>query len=76
MKVPAHYDEETGKYVIDVPFPCKFDVENRKWLTDQPDTWDAVIERFKKRGPQNDEHVNMIQKGRHELERLRAEEVS
>ncbi len=76
VKVPAHYDEETGKYVIDVPFPCKFDVENRKWLTDQPDTWDAVIERFKKRGPQNDEHVNMIQKGRHELERLRAEEVS
>lgn len=75
IKVPAHYDEVQGKYVMDVPFPCKFDVENKKWLTGQPDTWEGVIERFKKRGPQNREFVERIQKGVHELEELRAMEV-
>ncbi|PLR81230.1 Phenylacetic acid catabolic protein [Bacillus sp. V33-4] len=76
IKVPAHLDEETGKYVIDVPFPCKFDLENKKWLTDQPDTWEGVIERFKKRGPQNIQFVNRIQQGAHQFEAMRAEEVS
>ncbi|MBS4214336.1 Phenylacetic acid catabolic protein [Neobacillus rhizophilus] len=75
VKVPAHYDEEQRKYVIDVPFPCKFNVENKKWLTDQPDTWEGVIERFKKRGPQNVEFVERIQKGALELEELRAMEA-
>ncbi|WP_396232317.1 Phenylacetic acid catabolic protein [Fredinandcohnia sp. QZ13] len=75
IKVPAHYDEEQGKYVIDVPFPCKFDAENRKWLTDQPDTWEGAIERFKQRGPQNKEFVARIQKGVWELEQMRAEEA-
>lgn len=73
VKIPAHYDEATGRYVIDVPFPCKFDVENKKWLYDQPDTWDNVIARFKKRGPFNEQFVARIQKGKHELEQLRKE---
>lgn len=71
LKIPAHYDEEQEKYVIDVPFPCKFDVENRKWLTDQPDTWDGAIQRFKERGPNNYEFVTRIQKGAHQLEKMR-----
>nr|WP_309101555.1 Phenylacetic acid catabolic protein [Fredinandcohnia onubensis] len=75
VKVPAHYDEDQGKYVIDVPFPCKFDAENKKWLTDQPDTWEGAIERFKQRGPQNQEFVTRIQKGVWELESMRAEEA-
>jgi ring-1,2-phenylacetyl-CoA epoxidase subunit PaaA len=75
VKVPAHYDEGQGKYVIDVPFPCKFDAENKKWLTDQPDTWEGAIERFKQRGPQNQEFVTRIQKGVWELEAMRAEEA-
>nr|WP_099364112.1 Phenylacetic acid catabolic protein [Fredinandcohnia onubensis] len=75
VKVPAHYDEDQGKYVIDVPFPCKFDAENKKWLTDQPDTWEGAIERFKQRGPQNQEFVTRIQKGVWELEAMRAEEA-
>ncbi|WP_373604841.1 Phenylacetic acid catabolic protein [Fredinandcohnia onubensis] len=75
VKVPAHFDEDQGKYVIDVPFPCKFDAENKKWLTDQPDTWEGAIERFKQRGPQNQEFVTRIQKGVWELEAMRAEEA-
>lgn len=73
VKVPAHYDEESGKFVLDVPFPCKFDVENKKWLYDQPDTWENVIQRFKKRGPKNQQFVRRIQQGALELEELRKE---
>ena len=73
LKVPAHFDEEVGKYVLDVPFPCKFDVENKKWLFDQPDTWENVIKRFKSRGPKNKEFVGRIQKGALDLELMRRE---
>lgn len=75
VKVPAHYDEELEKYVVDVPFPCKFDVEERKWLHDQPDTWDGAIQRFRSRGPQNVEFVGRIQKGAKELEKMRMEAI-
>ncbi len=75
VKVPAHYDEEQEKFVIDVLFPCKFDKEERKWLFDEPDTWDNVIKRFKARGPQNVEFVNKIQKGAKEMEKLRQEAI-
>jgi ring-1,2-phenylacetyl-CoA epoxidase subunit PaaA len=73
VKVPAHYDEDSGKYVLDVPFPCKFDAENKRWLYDQPDTWENVIQRFKQRGPCNQQFVERIQKGARELEALRKE---
>ncbi|WP_417168690.1 Phenylacetic acid catabolic protein [Terrihalobacillus insolitus] len=71
LKVPAHYDEEKDRFEIDVPFPCKFDIENRKWLYDQPDTWEGAIQRFKNRGPENAVFVQRIQKGAKELEELR-----
>lgn len=73
VKVPAHYDEKTGKYVLDVPFPCKFDAENKKWLYDQPDTWEGAIARWKSRGSNIKEFVDTLRKGRRELEALRAE---
>lgn len=73
VKVPARLNEQTQKYELTVPFPCKFDVENKKWLLDQPDTWDGVIERFKKRGPQNEEFVARIQEGAHKMSALRKE---
>ncbi|SEA21741.1 ring-1,2-phenylacetyl-CoA epoxidase subunit PaaA [Thalassobacillus cyri] len=76
VKVPAHYDEDQEKYVVDVPFPCKFDVENRRWKFDEPDTWEGMIERFKKRGPENEEFVARIQKGAKEMEKMRQEEAS
>lgn len=75
VKVPAHYDETQEKYVLEVPFPCKFDVENKRWLFDQSDTWDGAIERFKQRGPQNEEFVERIQKGARELAQMRQEEA-
>lgn len=73
VKIPVRYDDEQQKYVITVPFPCKFDVEKKKWLTDQPDTWEGVIERFKARGTYNQEFVSRIQSGVHTMEILRNE---
>lgn len=75
VDVPAHFDETTQKYVLDVPFPCEFDVENKKWNFDKPDTWENVIKRFKARGPQNKEFVTRVQSGFYELENLRKEVV-
>ncbi|UOF89291.1 phenylacetate-CoA oxygenase subunit PaaI [Fodinisporobacter ferrooxydans] len=71
VKVPAHYDEEAGKYVIDVAFPAKLDKEQRKWLVDQPDTWENVIKRFKERGPENQEFVERVRKGYHDYQKMR-----
>src|ERR687885_747643 len=31
LDVPAHYDEEQQKYVIDCPFPAHFDAEDKRW---------------------------------------------
>ncbi|MFE4352711.1 Phenylacetic acid catabolic protein [Peribacillus butanolivorans] len=75
LNVPAQYNEETGKYDLLVPFPCKFDAENKRWKYDEPDTWDNVIQRFKQRGPQNQEFVNRIQKGYQQLEEYRNEAI-
>lgn len=71
ISVPAHYDETLEKYVLDFSFPCKFDLERREWLLDEPDTWENMILRFKARGPENAEFVKRIRSGYHEYERLR-----
>ncbi|MFK9118433.1 Phenylacetic acid catabolic protein [Peribacillus castrilensis] len=75
LNLPAHYDEGTGRYELKVPFPCKFDAENKRWNYDEPDTWDNVIKRFKQRGPQNQEFVNRIQKGYQLLDAYRNEAI-
>ena len=71
IPVPAHYDETSDKYVLDFPFPCKFDMEHRQWRMDEPDTWENMIRRFKSRGPENTEFVERIQNGYREYQALR-----
>ncbi|HWP38523.1 MAG TPA: Phenylacetic acid catabolic protein [Gemmatimonadales bacterium] len=61
ISVPAHYDAAKREYVIDYPFPCQYDPETKRWLFDQPLTWDQVFERWKARGPMNRTYVEMIQ---------------
>src|SRR5437588_8881571 len=71
LKIPAHYDEEQKKYVIDCPFPAHFDAKAKRWLfEDGPCTWDDVMKRWKARGPKNEEFVGMIQRGKREMLRL------
>jgi ring-1,2-phenylacetyl-CoA epoxidase subunit PaaA len=64
LQVPAHWDEEQQRYVIDCPFPARFDAEKKQWLLeDGPISWDEVMQRWKARGPMNVDYVNRLQKG-------------
>jgi ring-1,2-phenylacetyl-CoA epoxidase subunit PaaA len=69
IKVPAHLDTPTGQYVMDTPFPQQFDEREKRWLTEEGEIpWALVLERWRRRGPANEELVEMIQRGR--IERL------
>jgi ring-1,2-phenylacetyl-CoA epoxidase subunit PaaA len=71
LKAPAHYDEEKGEYVLDYPFPCQYDPDERRWLFDEgPISWEAVFDRWKGRGPKNKDYVEMLQEGRTFRDRL------
>ncbi|MFZ0384495.1 MAG: Phenylacetic acid catabolic protein [Solirubrobacteraceae bacterium] len=64
LSVPAHHDPDRDRYVIDCPFPARFDAEAKRWLLDDgPIGWDEVISRWKGRGPMNHEYVHRLQKG-------------
>jgi ring-1,2-phenylacetyl-CoA epoxidase subunit PaaA len=64
VRVPAHHDEESDRYLIDCPFPARFDEERREWLLDDGAIgWDEVMTRWKARGPMNDDYVNRLQRG-------------
>ena len=62
LRVPAHFDEESQRYVIDCPFPQQFDSEKKQWGGVEIG-WDEVIVRWKGRGPMNETYVAKLQKG-------------
>jgi ring-1,2-phenylacetyl-CoA epoxidase subunit PaaA len=59
IAAPAH--QEGNAWVLNYPFPCTFDAENRRWDFDDPCTWDDVLERWRARGPRNAEMVALFQ---------------
>jgi ring-1,2-phenylacetyl-CoA epoxidase subunit PaaA len=62
--VPAHYDANSDRYVIDCPFPAQFDEARREWLLDDGAiSWDEVLVRWKARGPMNRDYVATLQRG-------------
>lgn len=68
ISVPAHCDEQAGTYVIDAPFPMNFDPANKRWKTEDGQVgWDAVLRRWKARGPMNEAYVASLQRGYHAL---------
>jgi ring-1,2-phenylacetyl-CoA epoxidase subunit PaaA len=68
IKVPAHFDEGQGEYVLDVPFPAQFDAPNKRWLLEEGRIgWDQVLKRWKGRGPMNEEYVSTLQRGHRAL---------
>jgi ring-1,2-phenylacetyl-CoA epoxidase subunit PaaA len=65
IDVPAHHDAALDEYVIDCPFPAQFDEQEKRWLLEEGEiTWDEVMQRWRGRGPANEELVEMIQRGR------------
>ena len=64
IHVPAHWDDEQERWVIDCPFPSRFDAERKQWMLDEgPVSWDEVMVRWKGRGPMNEEYVERLQRG-------------
>lgn len=71
FNVPAHHDEASGLYVIDCPFPARFDAVAKRWLLEEgPVGWDEVLARWKRRGPMNQRYIETIQRGKKGLEGL------
>jgi ring-1,2-phenylacetyl-CoA epoxidase subunit PaaA len=64
LDVPAHYDPAQERYVIDCPFPTRFDAVAKRWMLDEgPTSWDEVLTRWKARGPMNHQYVTRLQRG-------------
>ncbi len=62
IEAPAH--AEGDRWVIDCPFPARFDAEAKRWLLDEGAIgWDEVMERWKGRGPMNADYVERLQRG-------------
>ena len=72
IDVPAHFDEETGQYVIECPFPALFDPEKREWDLSTAVSWDDVLVRWRGRGEMNQEYVATIQRGYRAMHQLAA----
>jgi ring-1,2-phenylacetyl-CoA epoxidase subunit PaaA len=72
LDTPAHTDPETGEVQLEYGLPCEWDADDRVWLLDQPITWDQVWERWRARGPMNEEFVGSIRKSRGAMERMLA----
>jgi ring-1,2-phenylacetyl-CoA epoxidase subunit PaaA len=71
LKVPAHWDEAQGAYVLDYPFPCPYDAAAKRWLfEDGQITWDAVFQRWKARGPMNEYYVESVRRSHASVSRL------
>ena len=61
---PAATSADAERWVIDCPFPARFDEERKRWLLDEgPITWDEVLERWRGRGPMNEDYVDRLQRG-------------
>ena len=61
IAVPAYLDQDQGKFVIDCPFPRRFDEQQRTWHEEI--SWDEVLKRWRARGPMNREYVQTLQRG-------------
>lgn len=71
LDAPAHWDEGKGEYVLDYPFPCQYNEEEKRWMFDEGEiSWDTVFKRWKGRGPMNEIYVESVQRSRGDVKRL------
>jgi ring-1,2-phenylacetyl-CoA epoxidase subunit PaaA len=77
LEAPAHWDAEKEEYVLDYPFPCRYDEVAKRWLFEEGEiSWDAVFERWKARGPMNQTYVESVQRSRRDVARWLQEEAA
>jgi ring-1,2-phenylacetyl-CoA epoxidase subunit PaaA len=71
LDVPAH--KEGDEWVLDYPFPCEFDEEEKRWLFDEGEiSWEQVLQRWKRRGPANEWLVEKVQRGYRQMTEMLA----
>ena len=77
LKVPAHFDAQQQKYVLDFPFPCAYDDKAKHWdFTGGEISWDDVFARWKRRGPMNERYVESIRRSHGTLGRMMKQKVA
>lgn len=65
LDCPAHWDEDKKEFVLDYPFPCEYDSEDKRWDFEGGQiTWDQVFTRWKARGPMNVRYVESVRRSR------------
>jgi ring-1,2-phenylacetyl-CoA epoxidase subunit PaaA len=72
VRVPAHSNEETGEVELAYELPVAWDAHERVWLLDETITWDEVWERWRARGPMNEQFVDSVRRSRLQVEGLLA----
>ncbi len=72
LDVPAHTNEETGEAELEFELPCAWDADERRWLRDETITWEAVFDRWRARGPMNEQFVESVRRSRFQVEALLA----
>ncbi|WP_420632965.1 Phenylacetic acid catabolic protein [Candidatus Palauibacter sp.] len=70
--LPAYYNPDTDEVELTYELPCQYDPKARRWLFDETITWKQVFERWKARGPMNEQYVESLRKSRFAVERLLA----
>ncbi|HEY8694835.1 MAG TPA: Phenylacetic acid catabolic protein [Chloroflexota bacterium] len=66
--VPVHYEPDLDRFVLDFPFPCKFEPENKRWDFGSSVEWPEVFARWKAHGPMAEEHLRWIRAGRQSVD--------
>jgi ring-1,2-phenylacetyl-CoA epoxidase subunit PaaA len=70
LDCPAHWDEDKQEFVLDYPFPCEYDAEDKVWDFEGGEiSWDQVFTRWKARGPMNVRYVESVRRSRMQVER-------
>jgi len=70
LEIPAHFDTETERFVLDYPFPCRYDPDTKRWLYEDGEiTWGDVFTRWKGRGPMNETYVESLRRSRRDVDR-------
>lgn len=67
LRIPAHYEPDLKKYVLEIPFPCAFAPEHKRWDFGSPVEWSAVFARWKARGPRADENLRWLRESQESL---------
>ena len=71
LKVPAHWDEASQQYVLDYPFPCRYDAQAKHWLFNEGQiTWEEVFQRWKARGPMNEFYVESVRRSHGQMKKM------